>query len=54
MAGKKTARKNQHSGKAADARVWWEKLGLKRVRVMRPSGRTVMVWMDSNGEEYKG
>ena len=52
MAGSKTARKNQHN--KGDAQTWWQRLGLTRHRVMRPSGRTVMVWMDKDGEEYKG
>lgn len=52
MAGNNTARKNQ--GKAEDVLTWWEKLGLTRHRLLRNGRKSVMVWLDKNGKEYKG
>ena len=50
MAGKKTARRNQHSATAAP-KTWWEARGLKRVRLVNGKGKSRMAWINAAGQE---
>jgi len=53
MAGSKVSKNQRPAARGGDAQTWWQRLGLTRHRVMRPSGRTVMVWMDKDGKEVE-
>lgn len=48
----KAARKNAPTTNE-DVRTWWQKAELKRVRVLRNSRKSVMVWMDKDGNEVQ-
>lgn len=50
MAKTKKARQSQPV-KVEDVRTWWEKRGLRRVRLLRNGRKSVMVWQDKDGNE---